>query len=373
MERYDLLVIGRGIVGLAHALAGARAGLRVAVLDREDRAVGASVRNFGFITVTGQQAGVTWTRAKRARDVWADIAPAAGIAVLQRGLLMCARRPESEAVLHEFAAGPMGEGCRVLRGSELPAGLSPNVRAALSSPHELRVDSRTAIPRLAAYLDATHGVTFLPPAVAQNIESGVAHTTAGAVRASHIAVCPGPDLRTLFPTLFTRHRTTLCKLHMMRVAAPATPLAQPVMSDLGLARYLGYAGLPSLPALRARLQAEQPDHLADGIHLIAVANADGSLVVGDSHSYGMSPDPFQPDDVDQRILAELSLVLDLPHPAVLERWTGVYPSAPDIPAFIETPAPGVRLVQVTSGTGASTAFAIAEETLASLLAPAIAA
>ena len=373
MDRYDLLVIGRGIVGLAHALVGARGGMRVAVLDREDRAIGASVRNFGFITVTGQQAGVSWIRARRARDVWAEVAPAAGIAVLQRGLLMCARRAESEAVLDEFAAGPMGEHCRVLRGAELPTGLSPNVRAALSSPHELRVDSRTAIPRLAAHLEAAYGVTFLPPAAAHAVEGGVAHTSEGPVHASHIAVCPGPDLRTLFPAEFARRRTTLCKLHMMRVAAPATPLAQPVMSDLGLVRYLGYAGLPSLPPLQTRLRMEQPQHLADGIHLIAVANADGSLVVGDSHSYGMSPDPFQPDDVDRRILAELSMVLDMPRPVVLERWTGVYASAPDIPAFISEPVAGVRLVQVTSGTGASTAFAIAEETLGAMLAPAIAA
>ena len=373
MDRFDLLVIGRGIVGLAHALVGARGGMRVAVLDREERSVGASVRNFGFITVTGQQAGVTWTRAKRARDVWQEVAAPAGIEILQRGLLMCARRPESEAVVEQFAAGPMGEHCRVLRGPDLPAGLSTNVRAALYSPHELRVDSRSAIPKLAAFLEREYGVAFLPPAVAHAVEAGVAHTSAGPVYASHVAVCPGPDLRTLFPREFERRQTTLCKLHMMRVAAPEVPLAHPVMSDLGMVRYLGYADLPGVAALRTRLRTEQAQHLADGIHLIAVANADGSLVVGDSHSYHASPDPFQPADVDERILAELSMVLDMPRPRVLERWTGVYASAPDTPAFIETPVPGVRLVQVTSGTGASTAFAIAEETLGSMLAPAIAA
>jgi hypothetical protein len=36
-------------------------------------------------------------------------------------------------------------------------------------------------------------------------------------------------------------------------------------------------------------------------------------------------------------------------------------------AFHEAPMPGVRLVMVTSGTGASTGFAIAEETIADLL------
>jgi hypothetical protein len=97
-----------------------------------------------------------------------------------------------------------------------------------------------------------------------------------------------------------------------------------------------------------------------------VQSADGSLVVGDSHHYAAAPDPFQPRAVDDRILAELSAVLDLPDPAVIERWVGVYPSGPDT-AFTETPLSGVRLSMVTSGTGASTGFAIGEETLADLL------
>ena len=365
MERsFDCVVVGRGIVGLAHALAAHRRGLHVVVIDRDARAVGASIRNFGFITVTGQQAGLSWQRARRSRDVWAELAPAAGIAVHQRGLLMCARRPEALAVAEDFLTSPMGEGCRLLRQDALPAGIAPGVLAALHSPHELRVESREAIPRLAAYLGSL-GVVFHRAAVT-GIESGRVHTSRGTFVAEHVVACPGTDLVSLFPDEPARRGVTLCKLHMLRVAPPGTPLPCPVMSDLGMVRYVGYAISPRLGALRARLEVEQAAWLADGIHLIAVAGADGSLVVGDSHHYGDSPDPFQPDDVDQRILAELSAVLDLPAPRVLERWVGVYPSGPE-PAFIAAPLPGVRLVEVTSGTGASTAFALAEETLSDLL------
>ncbi|NBQ62165.1 MAG: FAD-dependent oxidoreductase, partial [Proteobacteria bacterium] len=67
---FDLAVVGAGIVGLAHALVAARRGWRVVVIDRDDRCVGASIRNFGFITVSGQGAGDTWRRAMRSRDVW---------------------------------------------------------------------------------------------------------------------------------------------------------------------------------------------------------------------------------------------------------------------------------------------------------------
>ena len=119
------------------------------MIDRDACAVGASVRNFGFITVTGQAAGITWRRALLSRDVWDEVVVPSDIPRRQRGLMVCARRPEALAVLQEFAAGPMGAGCRVLPPAQLPGdALRPDLVGALSSPHELRVESRTAIPHL---------------------------------------------------------------------------------------------------------------------------------------------------------------------------------------------------------------------------------
>jgi FAD dependent oxidoreductase TIGR03364 len=362
-HRFDLIVVGAGIVGLAHALVGARAGLRVGVVERDARANGASIRNFGFVTVTGQGAPDTWRRARRARDLWAETCAQANIPVLHRGLLMAARRVEAEAVIAEFAEGPMGEGCHVVRGDAIPAPLRRDgVRAALHSPHELRVESRSAIPHLTAYLAEQHGVTFLARAAVLAVEEGRVTTTTGTLHAPRIAVCPGTDLATLFPEIFARRGVTLCKLHMLRLADPGWRLPAAVMSDLGLHRYRGYADCPSLPALRAALAADQSAHLANGVHLIVVQSADGSLVVGDSHHYDPTPDPFQPDAVDALILDEFERVLG-PPPPVIDRWVGIYPSGPE-DAFIEAPSPGVRLISVTSGTGASTAFGLAEDTFA---------
>ena len=52
-------------------------------------------------------------------------------------------------------------------------------------------------------------------------------------------------------------------------------------------------------------------------------------------------------------------------PAVIGRWTGTYASAAGH-SIVRAPAEGVRLVVVTSGTGASTAFALAEDVIANL-------
>ncbi len=368
---YDLAVVGAGICGLAHALAAARLGKRVVVIDRDAQANGASVRNFGFITVTGQQEGDCWRRAMRSRDVWAEIAPLAGIPLLQHGLLTVARRPEALAVLEEFCETAMGRECRMLTPADMATrydGLrTAEFAGALLSPHEVRVESRDAIPRFAAYLEERRGVTILRDTAVHTVAPPRLETSRGTILAEAVVVCPGDDFHTLHADRIAAYGLTRCKLHMMRVRPERfDPRLPPVMSDLGLVRYLGYAERPAAAALKTRLAAEQGEHLAHGVHLIAVRSADGSLVVGDSHHYAATPDPFAPTAVDELIIDEYRHVFGGPLPPVVERWTGTYASAPDRLMLVDRPSDALRIVLITSGTGASTSFAIGEEVIAEL-------
>ena len=363
---YDLAVIGAGVVGLAHATLAARAGLKVVVIDRDMRANGASVRNFGFVTVTGQGQGDTWRRARFSRDIWAKIAPQAGIDVLHQGLVMLAHSPLARQVIEEFIRDPMGEGCALWEPDQVRAALpfaqGSGLIGGLHSPHELRVESRTAIPKLAAWLEETQGVVFKRGRVVTGVAPGRVETAHGPIEADAIAVCPGHDFRTLFPDVIARHTPQECKLHMLRLSDPGWRLPHAVMSDFGLLRYRGYDVCPSQPALATQLQQEAPEILADGIHLIVVQSADGSLVVGDSHHYGATVDDFAPESVDRNILDLARRTLDLSRSEVVERWVGVYGSA-ERDAFIETPDPRIAITCVTSGTGASTAFGLAHDCL----------
>ena len=368
---YDLAIIGAGVCGLAHALAAVRRGKRVVVIDRDAQANGASVRNFGFVTVTGQQTGECWRRAMRSRDVWVEVAAAAKIAIVQRGLLTVARRPEARAVIEEFLETEMGSECRFVEPGELDeygAGLrAQELSGALYSPHEVRVESRHAIPQLAAYLAERHGVTFLRETTALDAVPPRVETSRGPVEAETVVACPGDDFTALYADRIAQYGLTRCKLHMMRVRPENFDARLPVvMSDLGMVRYLGYAEQPAAKALRAKLMAEQSAHIENGVHLIVVRGADGSLVVGDSHHYAATPDAFAPVEVDELILDEYSHVFAGPRPRIVERWTGTYASTPDRLMLIDRPSDAVRLVLITSGTGASTSFAIAEEVIADL-------
>ena len=365
---FDLAVVGAGIVGLAHAFAAARLGKRVVVIEREPRAIGASIRNFGFVTVTGQERGATWRRARRSRDIWAAVAPQADIAIEQTGLLVSLRHPLARDLARSFLGTEMGEGCRLLPPEALAALPYPTqgLAGVLHSPHDLRVESRLAIPRLAAWLQEAWGVTFHWSAAVRSAEPPLVQTSRGPVEAEAVVVCPGDDLATLYPDRIAARRVTRCTLSMLRLGDPGFRLPGAIMSDLGLVRYLGYAALPEAAALRAELGRSHPEALAHGVHLIVTQSADGTLVVGDSHHYGPACEPFMSARVETLILQAFREALGLEPPPVVERWSGTYASVEAMAMFVDAPAPATRLVMVTSGTGASTAFAIAEEVIGGL-------
>jgi D-hydroxyproline dehydrogenase subunit beta len=372
MSRYDVAVVGAGIVGLAHALAAARRGLRVISIDRDPRVNGASIRNFGFITVTGQSAA-TWRRAQRSREIWDEIAPRANIPIVHRNECVIVHSPEALRVLQQFKVTEMGARCGLLDPPELgrrvPMARMDGVTGALWSPHDLRIEPRIAIPALESYLEREFGVMMRRRVNVCAIRGDEIDTSDGRVLAENIIVAPGPDLTSLFPEVHARHGTRLCKLQMFRLAPqpPGWRLPASIMSDFALIRYRGFSAQPAAAQLRALLERTTEKTLALGIHLIVVQSADGSLVIGDSHEYGGTADPFYSSDVENTILELAHSTLNVPNKDVIERWIGVYPQSEACEWFVDAPADRTRVVQVTTGNGMSTSFGLAEEVIDELV------
>src|SRR5580700_6018061 len=166
MPETDVIVVGGGIVGLAHAWAAVRRGKSVRVFERSGRAEGASIRNFGMIWPIGQPAGPCHSAALRSRELWLELKKEAGIWVNECGSIHLAHRPDEMAVLAEFAqrAPALGHTFRLLTGEETAAASSAanptGLLGGLWSPTELCVDPREAIASTADWLRDRHGVEF---------------------------------------------------------------------------------------------------------------------------------------------------------------------------------------------------------------------
>ena len=219
--KFDLLIVGAGIVGLAHAYAAAKRGLRVVVVERDAACIGASIRNFGFVTVTGQKAGASWARAMRSRQVWAEVAPQAGIEVLHSGLFLAAERAEAHSVLQAFMQTEMAEACELLSPAEAaarhPALRTQGLQSVLYSPHELRVESHTAIALLAQWLASAHGVEFRFGESVLSVQTPHVQSSRASYMAERVVVCAGAEINGLFAEHWLPHQLRLCQLQMLRV------------------------------------------------------------------------------------------------------------------------------------------------------------
>jgi FAD dependent oxidoreductase TIGR03364 len=370
----DIAVVGSGIVGLAIAYAWAQRGKKVTIVERNDKALGASIRNFGMIWPIGQPKGPLLDRALFGRKTWLELAEQAGIWISETGSLHLAYREDEWRVLQEFMEN-IGEGgydCQLL-GAEEVSSYSSYVKTdgligALWSSTELLVDPRQALSRIPKYLADRFNVQFLYNRAALDVSPPVLHTSREEVEAEQIYICNGADFETLYPEVFHNAGLIKSKLQMMRTRSQLknNRLGPSLCGGLTLRHYTSFAHCPTLPALSDRFDRENPNFKKWGIHVMIAQNCLGELIIGDSHEYGQSFDPFIREEINGEILRYLFQFTNIPDFKLAERWYGVYAKHPERTELIERPAPGVTIVNGLGGAGMTLSFGLAEEVVEGL-------
>jgi FAD dependent oxidoreductase TIGR03364 len=374
-ESGRVVIVGGGILGTMHAVMARRRGLAVTHLEREPEGRGASVRNFGLVWVSGRRAGPELALALRARELWESIAAdAPGTGFRPAGSLTVARDRAELAVLREAAELPDAK----RREFEL---LSPGeVRAAnpalqgdflggLYCRADAIVEPRRTLPALRASL-AGPGYAWLPGREAVEVAANGVRDHYGAWhRGDLVVLCTGAN----FTGLAGPHLTATgalardgggsglrrVRLQMLQTAPFPGSLATSVADGDSL-RYYPAFEVPS----RDALPPQAPVAAANRAQLLMVQRLDGSLTIGDTHSYD---EPFGFDvteDAYEHLLARASALLGTALPAVRRRWAGVYSEVTGTSALYHRSAvaPGVVLVTGPGGRGMTCSPAIAEET-----------
>ncbi|MGY2267217.1 TIGR03364 family FAD-dependent oxidoreductase [Pseudomonas sp. I8001] len=368
----QLLIIGAGILGLSHAYAAAKRGLKVKVFERSATPLGASVRNFGQALVTGQPPGPMLDLARESREIWGQWAQLAGIQLKRNGSYLFARTEAEEHLLEAFCAGRAQEhGYRVklLQGAalhELYGGQFAHHRAALHGLDDQQLYSREAIPALINYLSRELNVEFHFSTLVRDIEPGQVHTTAGSFHGEQIIVCSGHDYQTLLAEQIGELNPQICRLQMLR-ARPVVELnlQHALLTGLSCVHYGAFADLPEAAPVQAEILRDVPHLHENGIHLLISPTPYGELIIGDSHHYGSDPSPFNAEQVDNWMieLAEHTLGCKI---QVVERWQGVYGSRGPGPFSFLRAAPGVSAALMHTGVGMSVGPAMAERNITEL-------
>jgi FAD dependent oxidoreductase TIGR03364 len=369
MSKESAIVIGAGIVGLAVARALAIRGHAVTVLERHERAVGASVRNFGSLWPIGVPNGPLYERALRLRSIWIGLLRELRLWHDPCGSLHVARRADERRVLEQYVELNRGlRPCRMLTAGAMrelaPALKAEGLDGGMLCEDELLLEPREAIRTLPAYLTERHGVRFHWGVAANHVESGLVCAGRERYAAERIYLCGGADFEWLYPELFALAPITRCKLQMMRLAPESNGfrLGPALATGLSLVHYSGFAQVPEVAQVRSRLQSERPDLLELGIHLLVMQNGRGEIVVGDSHAYAHTHEPFDEHSINEKILEYMREVLQLPPLRVRQTWHGVYAKLTNGGTeLVCEPSPGVTIVNGVGGLGMTLSFGLAEE------------
>lgn len=373
--KYDVAIIGAGIIGLSHAYAAAKRGLKVLVCERTDVPLGASIRNFGFGVVTGQREGEMLHLANQSREIWGEWVDHAGIDAKRNGSLLIARNQLEAAVLESFVenkAKQHGYECELLSEKEIEAlygGQFSRYSTILHGKHDQVVFSREALPQIIHYLSTLPNVRmqFSTLVMDIDVENGHLLTIAGQFSAEHIFVCSGHDYQTLLFDEIQALDPIVCRLQMLRVKPKQDfSLQHALFTGLSCTHYDAFRDLPETENLKLVMENDYPEFVKHGIHLLVTPTPYGELIIGDSHEYSKFPRPFSSEKIDDILLnlAEETLGMKL---TVRERWVGEYGSKGAEPYSIIQAGKRATAVLMRTGLGMSIGPALAEQILVKYL------
>ncbi|KRE65472.1 MULTISPECIES: TIGR03364 family FAD-dependent oxidoreductase [Micrococcaceae] len=368
-EHTDLLIVGAGIIGLAHAFQAHQKGYNVRIIERDAKPNGASIRNFGHCCITAQD-GPHLDTAYRSREGWLAAAKAIGFWAPEAGALVVARSQTELAVLEQLSDKRGNDSVRLLTADQTKDRLAsagspdPGICGGAFLPADLRVDPRTAAPDIASWLQNQEGITIhWGTAVSEIQEGGLVRTTRGDFQADKVLICVGHDLDYLLPDLAARYQVQRCALQMAMAPAPrGYNLDSAVLTGTSMTRYDGFTTMPGADAVRQEIYNHSPELIDIGANVMFTRRPDGTVLLGDSHVYGQTIAPFQDEWMTARLVREIEKVLGASL-TVTQRWQGIYASSPLTSLLVEDIDTTTTAITVTSGIGMTLSFGIAAETI----------
>jgi FAD dependent oxidoreductase TIGR03364 len=365
------VVVGAGIIGTWHALELLAAGFSVDHLDADAAPVGASVRNFGLVWVSGRRSGDELEVARRARARWAEVGTVVpDVGFRPTGSLTVATTAPERSVMEAFADHPdaAARAITFLEPDEVRArnpAVRGDVTGALQCELDAVVEPRRAPNALRAYLGATSGgrYRFHPSRrVSLTAPRAAVDTSGTRWEGDLVVIATGAAYDHLPAAAPLAGRLRRVRLQMFETHPFAACLTTSLADADSLRYYPAYEHAP-----RHELGAQNDVAAAHRLQLLVVQRPDGGLTIGDTHAYDEPFDFALSEDPTDELLARAGRILGAEPPAIRRRWEGVYAECTDGAVCLrEQIDDGVWLVTGPGGRGMTCSPAIAQDTLAAI-------
>ncbi len=362
-----IVVVGGGVMGTLHAYIALERGAEVVHLERDQVPVGASVRNFGLIWVSGRAEGRETELALRARELWQAIAEdVPGIKFRANGSFTLLASDEELEVAQRALSRPdaVARGFSLMNRDEVLArnpAAQGRYLAGLHCERDAAVESRLALAALRHAMIASGRYGYHPGRELTNLRDGAAVDHRGEVHAGdRVYVCVGASLSGFTRELFESEPLRSVRLQM----AETEPLADSLTTSVANGDTLRY--YPRFRADALEVLPEQDTTAAHyGLQVLMQQRCHGGVTIGDTHE-GERPGIFDaPDRPMDMILAAARSLIGPALPRIERRWTGVYhqmdPARSDDVYLRREAARHVTLITGAGGRGMTLAPAIAEE------------
>lgn len=366
-EKYDLIIIGGGVLGVFHAYHALGAGLNVALIEKDAFASQASVRNFGQVIPSGM--GNKWQKfGRRSLEIYKDLQSKCDVSVRQNGTVYIASDNDELQLLEELRHINHQNNYRssLLTAKEsliqYPGLKSSYTKGALFFPEEITVEPRLLVQKVLDYLTETFKLDYFNNTLALSCErvneNVIVKTACGeTLYANKTIICNGSDFKILFPQIFEQSNIEVTKLQLMQtVPQPSNyQLKGAILTGLSIRRYECFQECPSYRTIKAK---EEKNTLADkwGIHILFKQAMDGSIILGDSHQYASAKNidslGFDSEEaIDIFMIEEAKKIFALPDYTIHKRWSGFYSQCKDKDLFEHTIDENIHIVTGIGGKG----------------------
>lgn len=382
-KKYDVIIVGAGVLGTFHAYYALQKGLSVAIIEKNSKPQGATVRNFGQVVPSGMN--IKWQNfGRESLAIYKEIQSQYDISIRQNGTIYIASNNDEVQLIEELSSinkvnGYQSELLTKQQCLDKYAGLkSDYCKAGLFFPQEVTVEPRVMVDRLHEFMQQKFLVDIFYNTTIVNIEEvndevEVIDSSGTVFKTSKVIVCNGSDFKALYPAIFNESDLEVSKLQMMQTKVQPSnyKLDGSILTGLTIRRYEAFEECPSWNDIKLK---ENPDSFEKqyGVHILFKQATDGSVILGDSHEYADAKniDDLGFDlnqDIDNFMIAEAKKIIDLPTYEIQHRWAGFYSQCKTTDIFEYTIGSNIHIVTGIGGKGMTGSAGFSKENITKIL------